>query len=251
VITLSSLLEKIESAYNFCSFTKEERERRNIVAGFNRSLESLAKILCKYCFLKIVFEEISLSNFKDDSFIQKVSEFDKNLQKILTNANKFKDEHEKYQEIINQLNDDIKHSAEELLINATRRLDQLNLLLRDKKNMLTNKVIASVLGIDQETINDAENLIKEFQQRTKRDIFLEDVMWANDEVSKLDKLMTSIREKASIEALSKKMKLTKEEAEIISKLVSGESVPLTEFNESLLGKIKEVFGDMAKITVAG
>lgn len=246
---LPSLLEKIENTHSYCQFVKEERERRDLISSLNRSLESLTKNLCKYCFLKIVLDEISLSDLKRDMFIQKVDELNKYLERILVTTDKLKEEHEKCQESINQLNTEINQLINDLLINVTKKLDRLNSLLIEKKTILSNEVIAKMFDINLEIIDSAGNLIKDFQQRIRREISLDDITWINDEMPKFGKIIRNINEKASAELLREKMKLTKEEAEVVSKLVSGESVPLTKLSNSLLEKIKEFFADMAKITI--
>lgn len=181
--------------------------------------------------------------------IQKVNTFHANVKNILADAHKFKEDSDDCQETLNQLNEEISRSTGGLLIEVTKKLEKLDSLLIDKKKMLSNKVMEKVLDINLETIDNAEKLLREFQLRIKRDIFFDDIVWANSEMPKLRKLIDNIGEKISIKALIEKMKLTAEEAEVISRLVSGESVPLIKLNQSLLGKIKEIFGDMAKITI--
>ena len=78
---------------------------------------------------------------------------------------------------------------------------------------------------------------------------LQDLKWVNDKISVLKMLMTDINETISIERLRQKLKLSKEESEVINTLISGKSVSLSRLNLPLMNRIKEIFGDMAKISI--
>jgi hypothetical protein len=233
-------------------FTREESVRKQLVNRLNESLENLNKSLYRYCFLKILSEEIPLLNLKNDVIIQKASMLKKNLDEILSSDTKFKKHGEEFKQSI----DALKEETESLIIGrlvteSTSKLSQWSLKLGENKKVFSNDFIAKVFDVDKETIIHAEKLIEEFQNRMKSDISLEDIIWASSNMSELKKMISGILQKATVEIISEKLGLTRDEAEKVKLLVSGEKVSLVEMNDSLLRKIREIFGNMVKITITG
>jgi hypothetical protein len=167
-------------------------------------------------------------------------------------STKFKKHGEEFKQSI----DALKEETESLIIGrlvteSTSKLSQWSLKLGENKKVFSNDFIAKVFDVDKETIIHAEKLIEEFQNRMKSDISLEDIIWASSNMSELKKMISGILQKATVEIISEKLGLTRDEAEKVKLLVSGEKVSLVEMNDSLLRKIREIFGNMVKITITG
>ena|GEM_PF-6058534 len=249
---MQSLLEKIEKAYNYSMFTREESIRKQLVNRLNESIENLNKSLYRYCFLKILSEEITLSDLKNDVIIQKASMLKKNLEEILSSDTKFKEQSEEFKHSIDALKQEIESLIiGRLVTESANKLNQWSLKLGENKKVFSSDFIAKVFDVNKETIIHAEKLMEEFQNRMKSDISLEDIIWASSNISELKKTICSILQKATVEIISEKLGLTRDEAEKVKLLVSGEKVSLFEINDSLLRKIREIFGSMAKITITG
>lgn len=247
---MSSLLEKIEKAYDYCIFTREENVRKQLLGKLNESLESLTKNLHRYCFLKVVSGETLLSDLKNDVIIQRAVELRKNLEEILGSDKKFREMGEMYKKSIDALKEDIEGLIiGRFVTTVTNKLSQWKSNLEEKKKVLNNEIIAKVLDVNRETITHAENLLDDLQNKMKSDVSLDDIIWASSKVPELNKIMSSILPRSTIEIFCEKLGLTEDEAKKVNLLVSGEKVPLVEINDSLLRKIKNIFGDMAKITI--
>jgi hypothetical protein len=222
---LQSLLEKIEKAYNYSMFTREESIRKQLVNRLNESIENLNKSLYRYCFLKILSEEITLSDLKNDVIIQKASMLKKNLEEILSSDTKFKEQSEEFKHSIDALKQEIESLIiGRLVTESANKLNQWSLKLGENKKVFSSDFIAKVFDVNKETIIHAEKLMEEFQNRMKSDISLEDIIWSSSNISELKKTICSILQKATVEIISEKLGLTRDEAEKVKLLVSGEKL---------------------------
>jgi len=247
---MGNLIKKLDQLHKYYKFAKEEHERRVFLKTLDHLLGNLNNTFCKYCFLQVLENEIPLEALSDNAIVAKVENLLKEIDNSLENgAGNLKENYDLINQLITDLNEEINKKNADSFASVSSKIKKMSSLLAEKKKLLSNKAISKILAVDSKVIIKAEGLLQEFQLKLRQDKSLQDLKWVNDKISVLKTLMTDINETISIERLRQKLKLSKEESEVIITLISGESVPLSSLNLPLINKIKEIFGDMAKISI--
>jgi len=250
MVEMGNLIKKLDRLHKYYKFAKEEHERRVFLKTLNHLLGNLNKTFCRYCFLQVLENEIPLEALSDNPIVAKVEDLLKKIENSLKKgAGNLKENYDVINQLITNLNEKITKNNADSFANVSSKIKEMSSLLAEKKKLLSNKAISKILAVDSKVIIKAEGLLQEFQLKLRQDTSLQDLKWVNDKISVLKMLMTDINETISIERLRQKLKLSKEESEVINTLISGKSVPLSRLNLPLMNRIKEIFGDMAKISI--
>lgn len=245
-----TLQQKLDRVHSYYVFTKMERERRIFVSQIDTMIGNLNQVFCKHLFVRILLKKIfnvkGISMSTDHEVREIIGETEKALEKgnealkgIATSLGP------RINELTSKVNESVVKDAMEVSSHFRKTRSQIY----EKRKLLKISSIAKVVGFDEKTVNKLETLVLSIETRLKQKVTKDDIIWLQSSSPRIKSLLSKLAARSSVELLQQKLKLKRDEAEAIRRLIAGESLALNSLDMQSINKLKRIFGGAVQVSL--
>ena len=247
---MSTLLQKLDKVHSYYTFAKRERERRVFISQIDSVFGNLHQAFCKHLFVRTLLERIFDVENVDASMDRLVAEIVAEVERALKSGDQdLKDLATTYGPRINDLISKINGAVMKLAMEVSSQLRDVRDQVGEKRKLLKIPTLAKVLGFGEKALNELENFTSSLETKLKQNLTKDDIVWLRSKTSQIKSLIVKLAMRSSTDLLQQKLKLKRDEAEAVSKLISGESLALNSLDMRSINKLKEIFGDAVQISL--
>lgn len=247
---MSTLLQKLNKVHSYYTWAKRERDKRVFVHQIDKAFGNLDQAFCRRLFVRDILEKLFTAENMETSTDRAIADIVAKVEEALENDDQdIKDVATTYGPRISELIDELNTSSMKLVMKALTKLQNIKSKISEKRKLLKIPAIAKVLGFTDEEVKKLDNLTSSLEAKLGQNVTRKDIIWLRSNVAKIKSLLDKLAVRSSIDLLQQKLKLKQDEAEAVSKLISGETLVLNSLDLHCVKILGEIFGDAIQISL--